>query len=555
MRRSVNKAPIYWGQAMLPSITAPIMAAVVDTRMRASLSLLATADKSSTAQLKDWWALAQLSTDMGGLDIGGHAPSCGAYYSSMVLACWSELARTCPILGNISLADGGLPMLDECLEHYQAIRDQRDDIDKIFTEYGTHIYHTIRGGKLEGWYKPRGLPKATSLPTIADMMNPTSKSHPPAQRQLTKVGQLGQWLSAYESAKQADQLRPHPKYKNRQQAHFIAISQPGAAGWLDMVPDGTFTTKIESPAFEVMLQRQGGLDIALADASFDTLEAAGTVVDRRGDGLQSGGEYNRRHNAVLRAIVDMVSACAVGQLLQGDKGDPEKTADLNSTHAVDLAELGANEATGGDVLYEVKCASPTKATQSDGNGSKEGGGAVASVGHRFGFGNTEEEYRTLILGCQEQGRKHQGQLDHATGRGWVKYRKGQYDDALVRTRAQVVPMIVETTGALAPHSRRHCGFLHGRAKRRGAIDRTRYGRTHISTRSFFAHHTQQISKAATMWDARAIIKRIRAVAQATELAHRGVGTYADRSRSSRAGGLNRHGGCDPPPYLNWLEWA
>ena len=52
---------------------------------------------------------------------------------------------------------------------------------------------------------------------------------------------------------------------------------------------------------------------------------------------------------------------------------------LNATHAVDLAELGANEATGGDVLYEAKCASPTKASQSAGNGSKDYGGAVASA--------------------------------------------------------------------------------------------------------------------------------------------------------------------------------
>ena len=138
----------------------------------------------------------------------------------------------------------------------------------------------------------------------------------------------------------------------------------------------------------------------------------------------------------------------------GQDGRPQR-----HTHAVDLAELGGNEQTAGDVLYEAKCVSPTKAKQSAGNGSKEGGGAVASVGHRFGFGNTEEEYRVLILGCKEQGRKHQGPLDHATGKGWVKQRDGQYKDALVRTRATVVPMIVETTGGVAPHSRRHCGLL------------------------------------------------------------------------------------------------
>ena len=178
-----------------------------------------------------------------------------------------------------------------------------------------------------------------------------------------------------------------------------------------------------------------------------------------------------------------------------------------------LAELGANEATGGDVLYEVKCVSPTKATQKVGEGSKAGGGAVASVGHLFGFGNTEEEYRTLILGCKEQGRKHQGPLNHSTGRGWVKQQDGQYKDALVRTRASVIPMIVETTGALTRHSRRHCGYLTGRSKGRGAADRTRYGSTRISTKSFFAHHTQQVSKAATMHDARAILKQVTVIKQ------------------------------------------
>ena len=59
----------------------------------------------------------------------------------------------------------------------------------------------------------------------------------------------------------------------------------------------------------------------------------------------------------------------------------------------------------------------------------------------------------LILGCKEMGRKSQGPFIHATGRGWVKQKDGQYKDALVRTRASVVPMIVETTGGLAPHSR------------------------------------------------------------------------------------------------------
>ena len=62
------------------------------------------------------------------------------------------------------------------------------------------------------------------------------------------------------------------------------------------------------------------------------------------------------------------------------------------------------------------------------------------------------------------------------------------------------------------NSRRHLGYLsHSRAARqrkadRGAVDRTRYGTTRISTRkSCFTHHTQQIAKASVMYDARAIL--------------------------------------------------
>ena len=40
--------------------------------------------------------------------------------------------------------------------------------------------------------------------------------------------------------------------------------------------------------------------------------------------------------------------------------------------------------------------------------------------------------------------------------------------------ASLVPSIVETIGGLAPHSRRHAGYLTGRARGRGAVDRLRY---------------------------------------------------------------------------------
>ena len=96
----------------------------------------------------------------------------------------------------------------------------------------------------------------------------------------------------------------------------------------------------------------------------------------------------------------------------------------------------------------------------------------------------------------------------STGKGWVKQQDGQYVDALTRLRSRVVPIIVETTGGIAPHSRSHCGFLAARSKTPGAVDRTRYGGTRISTKSFFVHHTQQMAKAAAMYDARAINLRV-----------------------------------------------
>ena len=48
---------------------------------------------------------------------------------------------------------------------------------------------------------------------------------------------------------------------------------------------------------------------------------------------------------------------------------------------------------------------------------------------------------------------------------------------------------------------------------RGATDRTKYGSTRISTRSFYVHHMQQIVKAAVMYDAMAIRKQVVALKQ------------------------------------------
>jgi hypothetical protein len=283
---------------------------------------------------------------------------------------------------------------------------------------------------------------------------------------------------------------------------------PGAGLTLDITPDGSWHTRIESSPYITYLQRRGSLYLSVARTLHDALEAQGTAVDRLGDDHANGGEYNRRHNAVVRAFVDAVTAGAVGSVIQGDKEDKAKTDHLNSTHVVDVAEVGGDVETGGDVNYEIKVPTCLKKSRSEGNGSTDGGGKPASVGHLHAFGSTEEHYRVLILGCKERGRKSDGPFVHKTGRGWVKAQQGHYYDALFRKRSRVVPIIIEATGGITDHARAHLRYLARRSSGTGAVDRTRYGSTRTSTKSFYTHHAQMLSKAAVVYDALAINKHI-----------------------------------------------
>ena len=187
---------------------------------------------------------------------------------------------------------------------------------------------------------------------------------------------------------------------------------------------------------EVYVQRRGGLDISCATGVFDALERSGSAVDRKGDGLACGGEYSRRHHRVLRRGVAMTRAVAIGQVVQGDKEKPELTDMINTTCAVDLAELEGDEATGADVCQEYKVVAPLTKSRRMGKGSVLHGGTVADVGHLYAFGNTEERYRIKILGCKGKGTLGVDRpFNHATKVGSVKERTGDYDDALRNKKA------------------------------------------------------------------------------------------------------------------------
>ena len=60
-------------------------------------------------------------------------------------------------------------------------------------------------------------------------------------------------------------------------------------------------------------------------------------------------------------------------------------------------------------------------------------------------------------------------------------------------------------------NRTMCGYAYSLDKRvrgRGATDRTKYGSARASPRVFRIYHLQQISKAAVVYDARAILKQV-----------------------------------------------
>ena len=152
---------------------------------------------------------------------------------------------------------------------------------------------------------------------------------------------------------------------------------------------------------------------------------------------------------------------------------------LNSKHVVDLYEIGGDTETGGDILTETKVPSPTASSYCAGKGSKENGGNAASVGHRYGFGNTEEKYRVKVFGCKERGRPRDGPFDHSTGKGWVKHVEGDYPDRHAKgSRLDII--LLESYGGASPHTRAIVRRYARHASAKGVTDRTKYGATRAS---------------------------------------------------------------------------
>ena len=94
----------------------------------------------------------------------------------------------------------------------------------------------------------------------------------------------------------------------------------------------------------------------------------------------------------------------------------------------------------------------------------------------------------------------------------MRGRIGKYADA-VSKGARVVPLIIETTGSISPHSLKYISYLARRSRGKQARDGTKYGRSRASATSFFVHHTQRLSKAAACGDIDGIHDSVRGLKQ------------------------------------------
>jgi hypothetical protein len=122
----------------------------------------------------------------------------------------------------------------------------------------------------------------------------------------------------------------------------------------------------------------------------------------------------------------------------GDKANGTRSKqfnDFNDGHVVDIAEIGSGDS-GEDTCVEVKVFSSLTKSGGTGRGGVNGG-TTAAVGHKYGFGNTEEPCRVANLGCKPRGRQSGGPFNHDTGKGWVKGKQGEYHDALFNKNNRV----------------------------------------------------------------------------------------------------------------------
>ena len=97
-----------------------------------------------------------------------------------IFACWPRLRAACAPLSHLDVEGDVIPMLTAFNSAYAELCATRADIEAQYLEFKKHKYLTIRGGGIEGHFRPNDLPLAKTLPTIKGCIGDAeSKSSPP----------------------------------------------------------------------------------------------------------------------------------------------------------------------------------------------------------------------------------------------------------------------------------------------------------------------------------------------------------------------------------------
>ena len=167
---------------------------------------------------------------MGGADIGGSERNSDACFASSMLACATRLAAL-PGYDGVDLSTLDHGMFSAARTGYDATVEDHHRVSRTYAKFDKQPYHTLRGGKIAGLYRPGKLPRA--FPSFADALEPEGEIKPPAQRALTMVQHHKRWLEARKARIEQDGDEPNGTYDNRAMVRFIAASQPNAGAMLD----------------------------------------------------------------------------------------------------------------------------------------------------------------------------------------------------------------------------------------------------------------------------------------------------------------------------------
>ena len=189
-----------------------------------------------------------------------------------------------------------------------------------------------------------------------------------------------------------------------------------------------------------------------------------------------------------------------------DHGKDQRTKQFNDGHVPDLVEVGAGPI-GQDIVNENKVFADLKKNLKKGCKGHDGSGTIRHDGHRYAFGNSEDDARVENLGCKQRGVRGEHPYNHNTGKGYYKGVKGLYHDALVNKKNQVNILLHNTFGGMCRAAAAKIRRMGRRAK--GGVDRTRYAGIGRRKLSYVRHHTQRIGSSIIKNDAYAINDEVR----------------------------------------------